>query len=95
MAQLLDVVAANKDTVKKLILFSIALFVLSLGSFFGVARTPVGGQRWPERRRCEQRVLHRADAHALRPPRLHGRQPPPPSIADLLASTSRGKDVAG
>jgi hypothetical protein len=38
-----DVIKANPDTFNKLGAFSVALFVLSLGSFFAITRTAVGG----------------------------------------------------
>ena len=37
------VIARNADTFSKLRFFSIALFVCSLGSFYAVVQTPVGG----------------------------------------------------
>lgn len=38
-----DVIKANPDTFNKLGAFSMALFALSLGSFFAITRTAVGG----------------------------------------------------
>lgn len=38
-----DVIKANPDTFNKLGAFSVALFMLSLGSFFAITRTAVGG----------------------------------------------------
>jgi hypothetical protein len=37
-------IGANKDTFSKLGAYSVALFVLSLGPFFAIARTPFGGE---------------------------------------------------
>lgn len=52
MAKLSDVIASNRDTFNVLVYFSVLMFGLSLGSFFLISRTAVGGEHaWDAGRR--------------------------------------------
>lgn len=44
MATVGSVIASNRDTFSALVFFSIMLFVMSLGSFFVISATAVGGE---------------------------------------------------